>query len=263
MEKILENINIVLTRAKDQAVETINLLEKNGANVISFPTIRISTIKDNRELNETIKNINSFNSLVFTSENAVKSFLEKITELGVNFDPKAFFVISIGGKTSQVLLENGFRVDFQSKHFTSEALIEEISLIDLVGRKILVPNSTLSKKNQFGILEKSGAFVEHAAVYTNTINNHESLKNEIDLLYRTEIDVFIFTSPSTFKGFLEILNIKNPIEYFHNKNIAVIGSVTKKALEEFGITPNIMPQNYTMNYLIEKLKEYYKKEKIN
>ena len=263
MERSLENKNIVLTRAKNQSIETIHQLENYGAKVISFPTIKITTIKNDKFLDETICNINNYNSIIFTSENAVRSFIEKIDELKVNFDPKGFFIISIGGKTSQVLKENGFRIDFQSKLFTSAALIEEVSLIDLVGRNILVPNSSLSKKNQFNILEKSGAFVEQAPVYTNTTNDSDSLKDEIHQLNNNDIDVYIFTSPSTFKGFLEILSIENPEKYFENKNIAVIGPVTKRALEEFGLKPNIMPENYTMNNLIEEIRKYYKEEIIH
>ena len=38
-------------------------------------------------------------------------------------------------------------LDFQSKLFTSQALIKELNYIDLIGRNILVPNSTLSKNS--------------------------------------------------------------------------------------------------------------------
>ncbi len=262
MKNILKNVNIILTRAKHQAIETIHQLESLGANVISFPTIKITTIKNDPILDEKIKNINNYNSLIFTSENAVKSLLEKLDELGINFDPKRFFIISIGGKTSQVLRENEFRIDFQSKLFTSKSLIEKVSLINLVGRKILVPSSTLSKKNQFSILEKSGAIVEQVAIYTNTVNDTEFLDKELNEIKKKEIDLYIFTSPSTFKGYVEIQKIGNCVDYFKNKNIAVIGPVTKKTLEEFSLKPNIMPNNYTMNNLITEIKKFYSKEKI-
>ena len=125
-----------------------------GANVISFPTIKISTITGNHDLDETIKNINLFNSLIFTSENAVKSLLEKIEELQIAFNPKAFFVISIGEKTTDFCINNDFRVDFQPKQSSSEALLNELKQMDLVGRKIFVPTSTLSNQKQFIILEE-------------------------------------------------------------------------------------------------------------
>ena len=263
MSNILGNINIVLTRAKNQSVETIKQLEDLGAKVLSFPTIKISTITDNDDLNETIKNIGYYNSLIFTSENGVKSFIEKIEKLGIRLDPKAFFVISIGDKTTQVCKEFGFRVDFQSRQSTSETLLKELGYIDLIGRKILVPSSSLSNQNQFESLCDHGAIVHSVPVYKNCVNDKEYLLNELRILKITNFDLFIFTSPSTFSGFLEILNIDNPIDYFRKKKIAVIGPVTKEALVKIGIEPNIIPQNFTMNYLIEEIKKFYTKEHVN
>ncbi len=262
MKKVLLNKNIVLTRAKNQSLETIDQLKYLGANVISFPTIRIATIKNNVKLDKTIKSINNFNTIIFTSENAVKSLLEKIVELKVSFDPKAFFIISIGDKTSQFCMENGFRIDFQSTFASSDSLLKELGYIDLLGRKILIPSSTLSKKNQFSSLKDHGAEITSIPVYENTPNNSDTLKDELRQLKEINIDLYIFTSPSTFKGFLEIIKIEDPKQYFKNKNIAVIGPVTKKALSKAGIEPNIVPQNFTMNYLIEEIKKYYSKEKV-
>ena len=262
MKKVLQNKNIVLTRAKNQSLETIDRLKDLGANVISFPTIKINTITNDSNLDETIKNIHKYNTIIFTSENAVKSLLEKIAELKVNFDPRAFFVISIGDKTSQSCIENGFRIDFQSTFASSDSLLKELGYIDLVGRKILIPSSTLSKENQFALLEDHGAEITSIPVYKNTPNNSDALMNELRLINDVNIDLFIFTSPSTFKGFLDIIDIEDPIKYFENKNIAVIGPITKKALNKAGIAPNIVPQNFTMNYLIEEIIKYFSIEKV-
>lgn len=262
MKKVLDNINIVLTRAKDQSVETIKELSNLGANVISFPTIKISTITGNKVLDETIKNINLFNSLIFTSENAAKSLLEKIDELQITFDPKAFFVISIGAKTTDFCVNNGFRVDFQPKYSSSEALLDELQHMDLVGRKILIPTSTLSNQKQFNPLEDYGATVTTLPIYANCVNDADHLKEELIILEKTNIDLFIFTSPSTFNGYLEILKIEEPQKYFANSNTAVIGPVTEKAVKKVGVTPTIIPNNYSMNYLIEEIKKYFSKKKV-
>lgn len=263
MNKVLENLNIVLTRAKSQSVDTIRLLEQLGANVISFPTISIKTIFGNDELNRIINNINHYNSLIFTSENAVKSLLELIDNLSVNFNPKAFFIISIGDKTTEFCRANNFRVDFQSKSATSQDLLRELSHLDLVGRKFLIPSSSLSNPNQFDSLQDLGAEVNQANVYTNEVNKIENLSDKINLVKSINIDVFIFTSPSTFNGFLKILDISNPQKYFDEKITAVIGPVTEKALINVGIRPNIMPKKYSMKYLIEEITNYYSTENIN
>jgi uroporphyrinogen-III synthase len=261
VEKVLDNINIVLTRTKNQSVETTRLLEELGANVISFPTIKISTITDDNDLDTEIKNVNYYNSLIFTSENAVRSFIQKIGELDINFDPKAFFVISIGDRTTQVCSEFGFRIDFQSNTSTSESMLKELGYIDLIGRKILVPCSNLAKPNQFESLENHGAIIHSLPIYFNSVNDKSNLTEEINQLNSNNPDLFIFTSPSTFRGFIKIMGIKEPVKYFKNKKIAVIGPVTQKELIKYGLKPDIFPKNFTMNFLIEEIKEFYRKEK--
>ena len=262
MKKVLKNVNILLTRTKNQSVEAVMQLEEMGANVLSFPTIKISTTRDNKELDEIVKRIKDFNTIIFTSENGARSLIEKIDELKIDFDPQAYFIISIGDRTTQVCKEYGFRIDFQSNVSTSGSLIKELDYIDLIGRKILIPSSSLSNPRQFDSLEDHGASVTLVPIYTNNVNDKNNLKNELEELKRTDVDIFIFTSPSTFRGFLKILEIENAKDYFQNKNIAVIGPVTEKALISYGIQPNIIPSKFSMNYLIEEIKNFYSKKDI-
>ncbi len=262
MDKILKNKNVILTRTKDQSVQSVRELEKLGANVISFPTIKISPISNNSVLDETLQNINRFNTIIFTSENAVKYFFLKIEELKIKFNPNSFFVISIGDKTSVFLKSRDTRIDFQPKQFTSDHLIKELSTMEFVGRKIIIPSSDLSNPKQFKILENLGAEVTSITVYINSVNEIENLKDKIKLLQKVNVDLFIFTSPSTYNGFIEILKIDDPLIYFKNKNIAVIGPVTENALIKTGIAPNIVPPNFTMNFLIEEIIKFYKEEKL-
>jgi uroporphyrinogen-III synthase len=261
MEKILKDIKILLTRTKNQSVEAISKLESIGAEVISFPTIQILPIQHKPQLDEELKKINEYNTLIFTSENAVRSLTFKIEKLGINFDPEAFFVISIGERTTKVCRELGFRVDLQSNIATSGDLIKELGYIDLVGRKILIPSSSLSNPKQFESLEDQGATISPLAVYENKVNDRNNLVNEIQLLENTEIDLYIFTSPSTFKGFLDILEISEPKNYFEGKKIAVIGPVTEKAIIAYGIQPQIIPPVFSMNNLIEEIAKYYSDNK--
>jgi len=259
LNKFLENKNIVLTRAKNQAVESIKAFEDLGANVISFPTIKISPIVDS-ELNQTLKNINDFNSIIFTSENAVKYFLIKINELEIKFDSFNFFIISIGEKTSAICNKNNIKINFQPKKFTSEKLLFELNSFNFSGKKIIIPCSSLSKQNQFKDLEKFGAVVKSIPIYKNSTNDEKSLGNEITILNQNKIDLFIFTSPSTFKGFIRIMKIDEPKNYFDGKTIAVIGPVTEKALNTAGLNVDIIPENHSMNFLIEEIKKYYNKK---
>ncbi len=256
MSKILENKNIVLTRAKNQAVESIKAFEDLGANVISFPTIKISPIVDSA-LDETLKNINNFDTIIFTSENAVKYFVIKLNELSLSFDSHDFLIISIGNKTTAICNQNNIKVNFQPKKSTLKDLLFELESFDFFEKKIFVPCSSLSNHNQFNSLKRSGTQVKLVPIYENNTNDKKFLLEEIKIITNNIVDLFIFTSPSTFNGFIKIMEIENPKKYFDGKTIAVIGPVTEKALNDAGIKSNIIPENHSMNYLIEEIKKYY------
>jgi uroporphyrinogen-III synthase len=58
------------------------------------------------------------------------------------------------------------------------------------------------------------------------------------------------------------MDISDPKNYFKDKTIAVIGPVTQRALIEHGIEPDIIPSNYSMNFLIDEIKGYYSQNSI-
>ncbi len=259
MEKSLKNINIVLTRAKNQSDKSIQQLQMYGANVISFPTIEIAPIKNDPRLNQVIAELENFDIIIFTSENAVKYFLDLVKDLNVHFESTRFFIVSIGEKTAQYCRKNNIQIDFQPKKYSWGFLLEELKDQNLYGKKAFIPCSNLADINKYNKLRKLGVEVTVIPAYTNEVNDIKILSEEIKLIHKTKIDVYIFTSPSTFNGFLEILNITVPAKYFSGKNIAVIGPVTKRAINEYGIFPNIIPADFTMEALIEEIKIFYSK----
>jgi uroporphyrinogen III methyltransferase/synthase len=46
----------------------------------------------------------------------------------------------------------------------------------------------------------------------------------------------------------------------HGVVVACIGPVTAKTAEEYGMTVDIMPKDYTIPALVEAMVEYYRKE---
>jgi uroporphyrinogen-III synthase len=98
-------------------------------------------------------------------------------------------------------------------------------------------------------------------VYNVSIPSGESIKVNLQQLQSSGVDLFIFTSPSTFENFLQIAGIKNPYQYFLNYDVAAIGPTTKDAIEAKKVKVTILPDEYTINGLIKKIVEYYSKNK--
>ena len=70
----------------------------------------------------------------------------------------------------------------------------------------------------------------------------------------------MFTSPSTFRNFTDILSIDNAEEYFSGKIVAAIGKTTKSAIENLGVTVQITPDIFTIPQMIKKTEEYFSKK---
>jgi uroporphyrinogen III methyltransferase/synthase len=72
---------IVVTRTREQASVLTRRLAEQGADVIEFPTIRIRPKEDTRAIDEAISKIDSFDWIIFTSQNAVGHFLRQVQSL--------------------------------------------------------------------------------------------------------------------------------------------------------------------------------------
>jgi len=100
--------------------------------------------------------------------------------------------------------------------------------------------------------------------YNVAIPSGDNVKTSLHQLDSSNVDLFIFTSPSTFENFLQIANIKNPFQYFNRFDIAAIGPTTKEAIESKKVKVNVLPDEFTINGLTKKIVDYYSnhKEKV-
>lgn len=98
-------------------------------------------------------------------------------------------------------------------------------------------------------------------MYNVDIPEIEDVAEEIKKINEREVDLFVFTSPSTFNNFLKLLKIQSPLQYFENKIVAAIGPTTRKHIESYGIKVQIEPEQSTFEKLIEHIIKYFEKSK--
>src|SRR5574339_469231 len=75
---------VLITRAASQSQPLQLALEKAGARVMECPAIETVPVEDWSEVDRTIRNLNSYNLLIFTSGNAVDFFLRRASGAGVS-----------------------------------------------------------------------------------------------------------------------------------------------------------------------------------
>ena len=255
----LKNKTIVLTRTIEQSKESAAIFSELGADVIVFPTLEIVPPNNWDKFDEVILSSQKIDFVVFTSAHAVTMFIKRCGELNKPIDFTSIKVVAVGNKTKSICEENNIKVDIVPKKFSGEGVVEELSKYDLKDKLVFIPRSAIGREGLPQGLEELGAKIITVPIYNVSLPSKESIKQNIEQLNSSKPDVFIFTSPSTFENFLLIMNINNPVSFFKNYDVAAIGPTTKTAIENSKVKVSIMPEEFTIKGLANKMIEFYKK----
>lgn len=253
----LKNKTIVLTRTVEQSRESAAIFSELGANVIVFPTLEIVSPNSWDLFDSVILSSQKIDFIVFTSAHAVTMFIKRLNDLEKLFDFKNVKVVAVGSKTKSVCEANNIRVDIVPKNFSGEGVVDELSKHNLTDKLVFIPRSAIGREDLPKGLEELGAKILSVPVYNVSLPPPESINKSLKQFNNNKPDVFIFTSPSTFENFLLIMNISNPVAYFKNYKVAAIGPTTKQAIENRKVTVCIMPDEFTIKGLANKMIEFY------
>lgn len=255
-KKPLYGKKILITRPIDQSVTFAEKLEELGAETIIFPAVKISPPDSWRKLDRSLKKITEYDWIIFTSSNGVRFFFGRINDLKISI--RAFSGIKfavIGEKTSETLADKGFSADIVPSDYRAEGLLMEFKKFDIISKKILIPRAREAREVLPKGLKNLGADVDVVTAYQNIKPESLTSKSDISELRNTAVDVITFTSPSTVKNFYSVFSPNE--KSFKNRIIASIGPVTSAALEKIGLTPDITPDKYTTECMLESIVEYY------
>lgn len=254
-KKPLFGKGVVITRPREQAEEFADLLHRQGAKVIHFPTIKIVPVAAGQELDRAIANVETYQWLIFTSANGARIFFQRFRELGRDIrDLKGVHICTIGPATAQVVEERGIKVGLIPASFVAEGVVEAFQSRGIAGQRILLPRAEVARDVIPEGLTQLGAQVEVVNAY-RTVSSQVESDGLKELINRGKVDVLTFTSPSIFRNFREIMGAD-----FHfpaGIRIACIGPVTAAAVEKAGIKIDIMPERYTIPGLVEAMVDFF------
>ncbi len=257
----LKNKTIVITRTIEQSLESAEIFQKLGAEVITFPTLEITPPDSWKDFDNIVNKQSKIDFIVFTSAHSVNMFIKRCEELSLKFDFNRIRIVAVGSKTAGICEKNNIPVHIIPRDFSGEGVIEELAGYNVKDKVIFIPRSAIGREELPEGLKKRGAKIKTAAVYNIGLPSEENIIEYKERLRKSNPDLFVFTSPSTFANFLEIQNIVDPVKYFEGYIVAVIGPTTKAAVEKKKVKVNIIPDEYTFEGLVKSIVEYYKKEK--
>ena len=250
---------VLVTRSESQAGSLAKLLYQEGAHVHEIPTIRVEPIEDKSSLDNCIKLLNSFDWIIFTSSNAVEIFFSRLNELGM--DSRTLYTVkiaAIGSATASDILDKGIKPDFIPEGFVSESVILGLSEVGVKGANVLIPGALVRRDTIFKGLEKLGASVTEVPIYINSVPDDAAEK--IHEVLKTGLDIITFTSGSTIKNLIEILD--GDVSLFSGLTVATIGPVTSSTAIEYGIRVDIQATEHTVVGLVDSIKLYLEGQRV-
>ena len=249
---------IVITRSKKQAASFAAKLVQLGAEPIVFPAIRFIALPT-EPLDEALTHFEQFDWLIFTSANAVDFFFRRVDALGLSLPlPR---VATTGSATADRLRARQVTIDFTPAEFVGEALA--LGLGDLTGQRALLPRARIGRPEVVELLRRQGAVVDEVALYDTV--TAVPIPNALAELEKG-FDAITFTSPSSVRNFLKILNetrpegFSKPFGSYDQTTIACIGPITAAEVQKNGLNVSVVPSEYTIDGLVQALADYFQKD---
>lgn len=244
---------VLVTRTANQAAEFSQKLRAAGFTPVEFPAIQLEPLPW-EPLDAALAVLPGFNWLIFTSGNAVDFFLRRVDELNLALGnlPR---IAAVGSATARQLTERGIAIAYMPDDFVGTELV--LGLGDLTGQKVLLPRAKIGRPEIADLLQEQGAILTEVALYdTVTAVPTPAAWTELSQGFAA----ITFTSPSSVRNFFKIVadnpdKLAVPLEKLvQHVPVICIGPVTAEAAAEAGLPEALVPDEYTIDGMVQQLK---------
>ncbi|WP_438495378.1 uroporphyrinogen-III C-methyltransferase [Paenibacillus sp. IHBB 3054] len=250
---------IVVTRARSQASELVDRIEELGGEPYEFPvieTVMPEGAEKKAKIVEALGALSAYDWVFFTSANGVEFFWRHLAELKVDIRGLHRARIgAVGPATAAALAQRGLVAEELPGVFQAEGLIEAFGSRLQPGQKVLLPRGDLAREWLPDKLRELGLEVTEVDTYETVVTGEDDIEL-LKLLEEKRIHAVTFTSSSTVRNFISILKrmgLEDPLPLLAGVKIACIGPVTEKTAVEAGLTPGLLPDEATIEGLVQEL----------
>jgi uroporphyrinogen-III synthase len=256
MGKLLENKIFISTRPVGQSAELENLLTDESASLILMPTIEIRPLPLDEFAKLQLKNLESFNWIVFTSPNGLKYFFSALFELQNNYGlPEHLKIAVVGKKTAAHLECYGTSAAFINLGNTAEDFVADFFHRVNLGERVLFPIGNLARTVIEDKISKKAICTRilfYETIMPETFDG-EAIQLIIDDLYA----MIVLTSPSSFTNLLQLISGKvDPTKL----RLVCIGQTTSSEVIRNGIEPLITAVTANSQGIFSAILNYYQKK---
>lgn len=258
MGKLLENKVFISTRPAGQSAELENLLSEESAKLVLMPTIEIRPLPLDEYAVLQLKNLESFNWIVFTSPNGLRYFFSALFEIQNNYVLPAHLKIAVVGKKTAAHLEcYGTSAAFINLGNTAEDFVVDFFHRVNLGERVLFPIGNLART----VIEDK---ISKKAVCTRILFYETVLPETFDgealqLILDDQYDMIVLTSPSSFTNLLQLISGKtDPTKL----RLVCIGQTTSSEVIRNGIEPLITAVTANSQGIFSAILNYFQKKQI-
>jgi uroporphyrinogen III methyltransferase / synthase len=241
---------VLITRTGAQALSFAHALLRRGAEPIVAPTIAFEPPDDADAAQRALDALDSFSWLVFTSQNGVDAFFERLAAR--NVDARALGgvrVAAIGERTAERLQSYGIRADVVPAAFVAEEVARAVIDRSRPGQRVLVYRAQEARDALPRMLEDANLVVTVVPAYKTVVPSDPGFAAKT-----ARADVLTFTSASTVKGFAALLGGNDAAaRASQGKRVACIGPITANAATEIGLNVDVVAERYTTAGLLAAL----------
>lgn len=243
----VEGRRILLTRARGENTTLARMLEDAGAEAVEIPTIEIRLPESWTSPDAALGRTHDW--VVFTSAHGVEAFRNRYPRHPL---PR---VAVVGPQTARRARARGIDIELVPYNYRVEGLLDALPG-DLRGLRFLLPRGDLADAALPDTLRARGAEVDAVVVYRTRVpeSGREALREELG---EHRIDCVTFTSGSTARNLASMLGPDDTRSSLAATTIAVIGPMTREAVESLGCEVAIEPPEATLPALGRAVIEYF------
>ena len=252
---------VLVTRPREQAGELVDRLTALGAEAIESPLIRVTPPDDWEPLRAAAVAADTFDWIVFTSANAVASFMKALLESDRDVRLlKAPRLCAVGRGTADKLAQYSVKADIVPDEFRAEAAAAAIAAAGpLKDARVLLPRADIGREVVGNQLRLAGAVVTEVIAYHTRLEEtpREGEPDVYGLLLEGRIDVVTFASPSSVRSFVKIHGADAAADLLKHTVVAAIGPVTGDAARQLGLPVTVQATTHTIPALVDAIVVHY------
>ena len=258
MGKLLENKVFISTRPSGQSAELENLLSEESATLLSMPTIDVRPLPLDEKAWNQLKNIDSFNWIVFTSPNGLKYFFARLFDLQNNYGlPEHLKIAVVGKKTAASLECYGTSASFINLGNTAEDFSADFFNRVSQGERVLFPIGTLARSVIEGQISKKAECTR--VLFYETVLPEILNEEAFQLILKDQYDMIVLTSPSCCNNLLHLISGKaDPAKL----RLVCIGQTTSAEVIRNGMEPLITAGTANSQGIFTAILNYFQKKQL-